>query len=94
LDQVYSHDLDGEGVTAYIIDSGIRSTHDEFEGRVECGFNAFDANFIHLAREDCEDYSGHGTHVAGTGMSYFSCAVVANTIHSIPTNVCLIMLIL
>ena len=56
LDEHYSYSLDGTGVTAYIIDSGIRSTHDEFEGRVNCGFNAFDDNFLHMNREDCEDY--------------------------------------
>ena len=56
LDGTYSYDWDGTGVTAFILDSGIRSTHDEFEGRVECGYNGFADNFVHSNREDCEDY--------------------------------------
>jgi subtilisin family serine protease len=34
-------DSAGEGITAYVVDTGIRVTHDEFEGRAE-----FAANFI------------------------------------------------
>ncbi|KAK4246495.1 serine protease [Corynascus novoguineensis] len=48
----------GEGVTAYVVDTGIRVTHEEFEGRA-----AFAANFI----DDVDDdEQGHGSHVAGT----------------------------
>ncbi len=54
----------GEGVTAYVIDTGIRPDHAEFEGRVQSGFVSInrggdDGN----GSSDCE---GHGTHVAGT----------------------------
>lgn len=49
----------GEGVHIYIMDSGIRTTHSEFVGRIGDGFDAMkDGNGI----EDCH---GHGTHVAG-----------------------------
>ena len=50
----------GEGQFAYIIDTGILETHEEFEGgRGVKGFNAIDdAPF--------KDIDGHGTHVAGT----------------------------
>jgi subtilisin family serine protease len=69
LDRISEHDLllDGEynypsdsgnGVTAYIIDTGIRTTHREFEGRATWG-----ANFADNIDSDC---NGHGTHVAGT----------------------------
>ncbi len=48
------------GVHAYVIDTGLRSTHTEFTGRVGNGFDAIkDGN----GTNDCQ---GHGTHVAGT----------------------------
>jgi len=49
---------DGTGVTAYIIDTGIRYSHSEFGNRAVKGFDAFGGT-----GEDCD---GHGTHVAGT----------------------------
>ncbi|EEH05917.1 conserved hypothetical protein [Histoplasma capsulatum G186AR] len=48
----------GEGITAYIIDSGIDAKHPEFGGRATWGTNTLDSQ-----DEDCR---GHGTHVAGT----------------------------
>jgi subtilisin family serine protease len=45
-------------VRAYIIDTGIRTTHNEFGGRA-----TFGANYANGQDEDC---NGHGTHVAGT----------------------------
>lgn len=59
LDNVYSPNGNGSGVHAYIIDTGIRSTHNEFSGRVGAGYDAVDGG----APDDC---NGHGTHVAGT----------------------------
>ena len=50
---------DGDGVTVYVIDSGIRASHVEFGGRASVG-----ADFVRDGRNgvDCD---GHGTHVAG-----------------------------
>jgi subtilase family protein/VCBS repeat protein/peptidase inhibitor I9 len=50
----------GLGVTAYIIDTGIRSTHKDFGGRVVTGFTAINDG------QGTNDCVGHGTHVAGT----------------------------
>jgi len=49
---------DAAGVNAYIIDTGVRITHDEFEGRAIWGTNTADGT-----NTDC---NGHGTHVAGS----------------------------
>jgi serine protease len=60
LDGAYTYTTFAAGVSVYVIDTGIRSTHAEFGGRVAGGFNAVgDAN----GTNDC---NGHGTHVAGT----------------------------
>ncbi|RZS36837.1 subtilisin family serine protease [Herbihabitans rhizosphaerae] len=50
----------GAGVTAYILDSGVRLTHEEFEGRATSGWDFVDND------PDASDACGHGTHVAGT----------------------------
>ncbi|MCK1796732.1 S8 family peptidase [Streptomyces sp. XM4193] len=60
LDGAYEADGDASDVTAYVIDSGIRISHDEFEGRASYGYNFVDGN---TQASDCH---GHGTHVAGT----------------------------
>jgi PKD repeat protein len=50
----------GAGVTVYVLDTGIRSDHREFTGRMDAGFSAIADS---VGTEDCR---GHGTHVAGT----------------------------
>lgn len=50
----------GEGVTAYIVDTGIETGHEAFGGRATAGFDAVGDG---RAGADCH---GHGTHVAGT----------------------------
>jgi len=59
LDGNYTSNYTGAGVTAYIIDTGIRFSHSEFGGRAISGFDSVDGG----SAEDCH---GHGTHVAGT----------------------------
>ncbi|MEU1125349.1 S8 family serine peptidase [Streptomyces sp. NPDC005899] len=60
LDGAYEVGGTGQGVTAYILDTGIESAHSEFGGRVEAGYDAVGDG---RGGEDC---NGHGTHVAGT----------------------------
>ncbi|MGC4805608.1 S8 family peptidase [Micromonospora sp. DT233] len=60
LNQAYSYTSTGSGVTAYIIDTGIRTSHNQFGGRAVDGYDAVDNA---LPAADC---NGHGTHVAGT----------------------------
>jgi len=54
-------DSAGAGVHAYILDSGIRTSHHEFGGRATVGFDVYDDGWN---GQDC-NVDGHGTHVAG-----------------------------
>lgn len=60
MDGTYSYRYTGKNVTAYVIDTGIRYTHQEFGGRASFGFDAFKDG------QNGNDCNGHGTHVAGT----------------------------
>ncbi|MFJ6138663.1 S8 family peptidase [Kitasatospora sp. NPDC092286] len=61
LDRRYDYPATaGRGVTAYIVDTGVRVTQEEFEGRASNGFDAIDGDNV------AQDEHGHGTHVAGT----------------------------
>ncbi|WNG37253.1 S8 family serine peptidase [Archangium violaceum] len=60
LNTRYEQTTTGKGVNVYVIDTGIRSTHTDFGGRVVSGFTAIKDG---KGTEDCR---GHGTHVAGT----------------------------
>ncbi|MFE9204065.1 S8 family serine peptidase [Micromonospora sp. NPDC007230] len=64
LNSSYTYPNTATNVRAYIIDTGIRTTHSDFGGRASWGTNTVDTN-----NTDC---NGHGTHVAGTvgGSSY------------------------
>ncbi|MEU8875584.1 S8 family peptidase [Streptomyces javensis] len=60
-DKKYTYpDSAGEGVTAYVIDTGVRTSHKDFGGRATSGFDAVDND------DSADDGNGHGTHVAGT----------------------------
>ncbi len=59
LDQTFAASTDGTGVYVYVVDTGVRTTHTQFSGRVLSGFVAPGLGTV----EDCE---GHGTHVSGT----------------------------
>jgi len=58
LNATYNYNWTGSGVRVYIIDTGIRTTHNQFGGRASNVFDAFGGS-----GSDC---NGHGTHVAGT----------------------------
>lgn len=60
LSGTYSYTSAGAGVTAYIIDTGILTTHTEFGGRATSGYDFVDND------TNATDCNGHGTHVAGT----------------------------
>ncbi len=60
MDGNYTYASTGAGVTAYIIDTGIRISHAEFGGRAAYGYDSVDGS------PPADDCHGHGTHVAGT----------------------------
>jgi subtilisin family serine protease len=59
LNNSYHYDTAASNVTAYVIDTGIRVTHQTFGGRAVWGTNTTGDG----TNTDC---NGHGTHVAGT----------------------------
>jgi len=60
LSTTYTYPSTAPGVHAYIIDTGILTTHNEFGGRATSGYDFVDND------TDATDCNGHGTHVAGT----------------------------
>ena len=60
LSGTFTYTNTGAGVTAYVLDTGIRVTHTEFGGRATAGWDFIDND------ADAADCNGHGTHVAGT----------------------------
>ncbi|GGW58340.1 S8 family peptidase [Streptomyces caelestis] len=53
-------DSAGSGVTVYVIDTGVRITHQQISGRAAHGYDAVDGD------NNASDGNGHGTHVATT----------------------------
>ncbi|SDD50979.1 S8 family peptidase [Glycomyces harbinensis] len=74
LSGTYTYNYTGAGVHAYIVDTGINSSHSQFSGRIGAGYD-----FIQNDATP-QDGNGHGTHVAGT---------VGGTIHGVAKNVTL-----
>lgn len=69
LDNFYLAGAVGAGVTAYVIDSGVRTSHNSFGNRASHGYDFVDND---ATANDCD---GHGTHVAGTlGSEYYGVA--------------------
>ncbi|MGA0355541.1 MAG: S8 family serine peptidase, partial [Ilumatobacteraceae bacterium] len=93
LDDRYTYLSSGAGVTVYVVDSGIRPTHNEFAGRIPYGA-VYDYDRVPWERwsgsvtsgfEDCASGAGHGTHVAGiVGGSTYG---VAKSVTVIPVKV-------
>lgn len=74
LNATYIYNSTGAGVHAYIIDTGMRTTHTQFSNRVGNGYTAINDG------RGFADCNGHGTHVAGT---------VGGTVHGVAKGVTL-----
>ncbi|WP_433058144.1 S8 family serine peptidase [Dactylosporangium sp. CS-033363] len=82
LDSSYTYPNSAPAVTAYVLDSGIRISHNDFGGRATYGHNFVDRDLhpsptpanVNNSNDpaNANDCDGHGTHVAGTigGTSY------------------------
>jgi subtilisin family serine protease len=85
LDSVYHFNYKGTGVNAFIIDTGIRSDHIEFTGRIKPGYNVAQDSTGVINSANTTDCNGHGTHVSGTvGGTIFG---VAKGVTLIPVRV-------
>jgi subtilisin family serine protease len=89
LTSSYSYNVTGAGVHVYVLDTGIRSTHAEFGGRVGSGFTVInDGNGTEPCYNDTGAGAAHGTHVAGTiGGSTYGVAKGV-TLHSVRVLPC------
>jgi subtilisin family serine protease len=79
LDGAYVYSDSGKNVTVYILDTGIKLDHIDFQGRATCAldtfrkyikndfFEPFDDDFFDgiVPLPYCNDTANHGTHVAG-----------------------------
>lgn len=75
LDHRYDAGLDGTDVDAYVVDTGILLSHEDFGTRAVTGFDAI------TPQGQALDANGHGTHVAST---------IGGTRHGVAKNVKLI----
>ena len=89
LDGNYQFTSNGSGAHAYIIDTGIRSTHNEFSGRVGNGFNTVGGGGLlgigggAADPNNTNDCNGHGTHVAGTVAGSQFGVAKGSTLHAV-----------
>lgn len=83
LNATYTYSATGSGVHVYIIDTGIRTTHTQFEGRATGDFTAINDAY---GATGCH---WHGTHVAGTVGGWLVGVAKAVKLHSVRVLDCL-----
>lgn len=88
LDGNYNYQQDGNGTHIYIIDTGVRTTHNEFAGRigesrnfVSSGGGLFGGGSVDP--DNYEDCQGHGTHVAGSAAGTTYGVAKKATVHAL-----------
>merc|ERR1719225_569244 len=64
---VYARGRTGSGVHVYVQDTGIRGSHNDFDGRVIPTIDLTSGRVVECADDSCAaDRQGHGSHCAGT----------------------------
>lgn len=82
MDSIFNYSATGAGVNVYVIDTGVRFTHQDFGGRANAVYDNINDG---LNGGDC---TGHGTHVAGIiGSSTYGVAK-QSLIHSVRVVPC------
>lgn len=79
LDNTFRFSTDGAGIHLFVIDTGLRTTHADFAGRVDTE-NAYDAVGDGYGIEDC---NGHGTFVTGIAAGATHGGAKGVTIHPV-----------
>jgi subtilisin family serine protease len=62
MDGDYTYTFDGSGVRIYVVDTGVRTSHDEFGTRTTSGADVYSGDSQNDATQDND---GHGTQTAG-----------------------------
>lgn len=86
LDGAYTYETDGDGVHLYIIDTGLRTSHAEFSGRVGNNQNFYNGAILIGgcgSGTNVSDDNGHGTHVAGTAAGTIYGIAKQATVHAV-----------
>jgi subtilisin family serine protease len=77
LNTTYNFDFDGAGIHMFVIDTGLRATHQQFAGRVSSGFDAVGDG---QGTNDCQ---GHGTWTSGLAAATTYGAARRATVHPV-----------
>jgi subtilisin family serine protease len=78
LSDSYRFDVAGQGVNIYVVDSGLRGSHEEFRGRIGNG-----VSFVADEGNPNSDCQGHGTHVAATAAGTTYGVAKRSILHSV-----------
>jgi subtilisin family serine protease len=82
LNTTFDYTQSGAGAHVYILDTGIRITHQEFGGRASVAFDALNDG------QNGIDCNGHGTHVAGTAAGATYGVAKSALVHSVRVLPC------